>query len=117
MEGATASSRTCTVPRVPGTLQALAQLSQTREGLARTMAAAGLGLLDLVRTVSTFGTCSISLYCKGGFEQKTSTQAACLLLSVSPSADKDQVRTADRISRILKHPDKGGSPDLAAKIY
>ncbi|OWK62963.1 DnaJ subfamily C member 15, partial [Lonchura striata] len=57
-----------------------------------------------------------SSYCKGGFEQKTSAQAACLLLSVSPAADKDQIRTADRISRILKHPDKDESPDLAAKI-
>lgn len=38
-----------------------------------------------------------------------------LLSGVSPSADKDKIRTADRIRRILKHPDKGGSPDIAAK--
>lgn len=75
-----------------------------------------LGVATVPCTVSAFGTCSISLYCKGGFEQKTSTQAACLLLGVSPSADKGKIRTADRISRILKHPDKGGSPDLAMKI-
>ncbi|NXP63758.1 DJC15 protein, partial [Chloropsis cyanopogon] len=116
MEGATATSRTCTVPRVPGTLQAPAELSQARLGLARTMAAAGLGVETILCTVPTFGTCGISLYCKGGFEQKTSAQAACLLLCVSPPAHKDKIRTADRISRILKHPDKGGSPDLAAKI-
>lgn len=80
------------------------------------MAAAGLGAAAVPCTVSTFGTCRVSQYCKGGFEQKTSTQAACLLLGVSPSADKDKIRTADRISRILKHPDKGGSPNLAGKI-
>ncbi|KAL2308139.1 hypothetical protein Nmel_001141, partial [Mimus melanotis] len=66
--------------------------------------------------VSTLGICTISLYCKGGFEQKKSAQATCLLLGVSPSADKDKIRTHDRFSRILKHPDKSGSPDLAAKI-
>lgn len=112
MEEGTATSRTCTVARVPGTLQAPAELSQARPGLARTMAAAGLGVATVPCTVSTFGTCSVSLYCKGGLEHKTSTQAACLLLGVSPSADKDKIKIADRISRILKHPDK----DLAAKI-
>uniref|UniRef100_A0A8C9MTQ0 Uncharacterized protein n=1 Tax=Serinus canaria TaxID=9135 RepID=A0A8C9MTQ0_SERCA len=96
MEGATATSRTCTVPRVPGPLQVLAELSQARLGLARTMAAAGLGVATVLCTISTFGTCSIASYCKGEFEQKTSAQAACLLLGVSPSGDKDKIRTADR---------------------
>ncbi|NXO78213.1 DJC15 protein, partial [Sitta europaea] len=115
MEGGTATSRTCTVPRVTGTLQVPAELSQARLGLARTMAAAGVGVATVPCTVSTFESCSISLYCKEGFEQKTSTQEACLLLGVNPSADKDKIQTADRISRILKHLDKGGSSDLAAK--
>ncbi|NXP87585.1 DJC15 protein, partial [Passerina amoena] len=119
MEGATATSRTCMVPRVPRVPADEAELSQARQGLARTVAAAGIGVATALCTVSTSGTCSISSYCKGGFEQKTSAQAACLLLGVSPSADKDKIRTADRadrISGILKHPDKCGSPDLAAKI-
>lgn len=84
------------VPRVPGPLQVLAELSQARQGLARTVAAAGLGVATAPCTVSTSGTCSISSYCKGGFEQKTRAQAACLLLGVSPSADKDKIRIADR---------------------
>ncbi|NWR20051.1 DJC15 protein, partial [Emberiza fucata] len=116
MEGARATSRTCTVPRVPGPLQALAELSQARRGLARTVAAAGIAVATVPCTVSTSGTSNISSYWKGRFEQKTNAQAACLLLGVSPSADKDKIRRADRISGILKHPDKCGSPDLAAKI-
>ncbi|NWX28901.1 DJC15 protein, partial [Notiomystis cincta] len=123
MEGATSTSRTCTVLSVPGTLQGQAEPSQARPGLARTMAAAGLGvapvpcsfhlwkLLEqtITETVKRISIC-ISSYCKGGLEQKKSRQAACLLLGVSASSDKDKIRAADRISRILKHPDKGGSP-------
>uniref|UniRef100_A0A8C5NQQ4 J domain-containing protein n=1 Tax=Junco hyemalis TaxID=40217 RepID=A0A8C5NQQ4_JUNHY len=97
-------------------LQVQAEPSQARPGLARTEAAAGIDVATAPCTVSTSGTCSISSYCKGGFEQKTRAHAACLLLGANPSADKDKIRTADRISRLLKHPDTRGSPELAAKI-
>uniref|UniRef100_A0A3B3TJI0 DnaJ (Hsp40) homolog, subfamily C, member 15 n=1 Tax=Poecilia latipinna TaxID=48699 RepID=A0A3B3TJI0_9TELE len=57
-----------------------------------------------------------SSYYKGGFEQKMSRREAGLILGVSPAATKTKVREAHRRIMVLNHPDKGGSPYLAAKI-
>ncbi|KAG9348990.1 hypothetical protein JZ751_029307 [Albula glossodonta] len=59
---------------------------------------------------------SFSAYYKGGFEQKMSKREASLILGISPTSSKAKVREAHRRIMVLNHPDKGGSPFLAAKI-
>ncbi|KAM4704706.1 mitochondrial import inner membrane translocase subunit TIM14 [Rhinophrynus dorsalis] len=55
-------------------------------------------------------------YYKGGFEPKMNKREAALVLGVSPTANKTKIREAHRRIMLLNHPDKGGSPYLAAKI-
>ncbi|XP_075995059.1 dnaJ homolog subfamily C member 15 [Genypterus blacodes] len=57
-----------------------------------------------------------SSFYKGGFEQKMSKREASLVLGISPASTKAKVREAHRRIMVLNHPDKGGSPYLAAKI-
>lgn len=57
-----------------------------------------------------------SKYYKGGFEPKMSKREASLILGVSPSASKTKVKDAHKKIMLLNHPDRGGSPYLAAKI-
>uniref|UniRef100_A0A3P9IBC6 DnaJ (Hsp40) homolog, subfamily C, member 15 n=1 Tax=Oryzias latipes TaxID=8090 RepID=A0A3P9IBC6_ORYLA len=59
---------------------------------------------------------AFSSYYKGGFEQKMSRREASLILGISPTSTKNKVREAHRRIMVLNHPDKGGSPYLAAKI-
>lgn len=56
-----------------------------------------------------------SKYYRGGFEPKMSKREASLILGVSPSASKIKVKDAHK-KIMLNHPDRGGSPYLAAKI-
>lgn len=67
-------------------------------------------------TVKKMPSAAFSSYYKGGFEQKMSRREASLILGISPAATKAKVREAHRRIMVLNHPDKGGSPYLAAKI-
>uniref|UniRef100_A0A3P8RT59 DnaJ (Hsp40) homolog, subfamily C, member 15 n=1 Tax=Amphiprion percula TaxID=161767 RepID=A0A3P8RT59_AMPPE len=67
-------------------------------------------------TVKKMPTSAFSAYYKGGFEQKMSKREASLILGISPASTKAKVREAHRRVMVLNHPDKGGSPFLAAKI-
>ncbi|XP_069563006.1 dnaJ homolog subfamily C member 15 [Brachyistius frenatus] len=67
-------------------------------------------------TVRKMPSSAFSSYYKGGFEQKMSKREASLILGISPATNKAKVREAHRRVMVLNHPDKGGSPYLAAKI-
>ncbi|KAK7090727.1 mitochondrial import inner membrane translocase subunit TIM14-like isoform X1 [Littorina saxatilis] len=58
----------------------------------------------------------MSKYYKGGFEPKMNKREAGLIIGVSPSASKAKIKEAHKRIMLLNHPDKGGSPYLAAKI-
>ncbi|XP_073995431.1 mitochondrial import inner membrane translocase subunit TIM14 [Rhodnius prolixus] len=55
-------------------------------------------------------------YYKGGFEPKMTKREASLILGVSPSANKLKIKEAHKRIMSLNHPDRGGSPYIAAKI-
>ena len=57
-----------------------------------------------------------SKYYKGGFEAKMTKREAALILGVSPSASQKKLRDSHKRIMLLNHPDRGGSPYLAAKI-
>jgi DnaJ family protein C protein 19 len=57
-----------------------------------------------------------SKYYRGGFDPKMSKREAALILGVSPTASKLKVKDAHKKIMIQNHPDRGGSPYLAAKI-
>ncbi|CAB4062054.1 DNAJC19 [Lepeophtheirus salmonis] len=57
-----------------------------------------------------------SKYYKGGFDSKMTKREAALILGVSPSAPPKKIKDSHKKIMLLNHPDKGGSPYLAAKI-
>lgn len=57
-----------------------------------------------------------SKYYRGGFEPKMSKREAALILGISPTASKTKLKDAHKKIMLLNHPDRGGSPYLAAKI-
>ncbi|XP_012220256.1 mitochondrial import inner membrane translocase subunit TIM14 isoform X2 [Linepithema humile] len=57
-----------------------------------------------------------SKYYKGGFETKMTKREASLILGVSPTASKAKVKEQFKKVMSVNHPDRGGSPYIAAKI-
>ncbi len=57
-----------------------------------------------------------SKYYRGGFDAKMNRREAALILGVSPSAPVKKIRESHKRIMLLNHPDRGGSPYLAAKI-
>ncbi|ESO09042.1 hypothetical protein HELRODRAFT_74293, partial [Helobdella robusta] len=57
-----------------------------------------------------------SKFYRGGFDVKMSKREASLILGVSPAASKTKIKEAHKRIMLLNHPDRGGSPYLAAKI-
>ncbi|XP_033337126.2 mitochondrial import inner membrane translocase subunit TIM14 [Megalopta genalis] len=55
-------------------------------------------------------------YYKGGFENKMTRREASLILGVSPTANKVKVKEHFKKVMAVNHPDRGGSPYIAAKI-
>eukprot|EP00095_Tigriopus_kingsejongensis_P011922 snap_masked-scaffold507_size152468-processed-gene-0.19 protein:Tk11922 transcript:snap_masked-scaffold507_size152468-processed-gene-0.19-mRNA-1 annotation:"domain-containing protein" len=55
-------------------------------------------------------------YYKGGFDAKMTKREASLILGVTPNAPKKKIRDGHKKIMLLNHPDRGGSPYLAAKI-
>ncbi|CAG2167891.1 unnamed protein product [Oppiella nova] len=68
------------------------------------------------KSLPNTGSFASSKYYKGGFDPKMSRREAGLVLGISPSANKVKVKEAHKRIMLLNHPDRGGSPYLAAKI-
>jgi len=70
----------------------------------------------LKKQLDALPTTSLTRPYRGGFEQKMSRREASLILGVSPSASKVKIRDAHKRIMLLNHPDRGGSPYVAAKV-
>jgi curved DNA-binding protein CbpA len=55
-------------------------------------------------------------YYAGGFEAKMTRREAAQVLGIRESADAKRIKAAHRKILIANHPDKGGSPYMAAKV-
>ncbi|CAK8693864.1 mitochondrial import inner membrane translocase subunit TIM14-like [Clavelina lepadiformis] len=82
----------------------------------RTLArASGPLAKQMEKTIAELGTADYKYY-RGGFEPKMTKREAGLILGVGPSTSQKKFRAAHRRIMLLNHPDRGGSPYLAAKI-
>ncbi|KRY71395.1 Phosphatidate phosphatase LPIN3 [Trichinella pseudospiralis] len=59
---------------------------------------------------------AFSKYYQGGFEKKMTRREAFLILGLNANSSKERIRLAHKRVMLLNHPDRGGSPYLAAKI-
>lgn len=80
-------------------------------------AGAALTAIGLVgRALVKRGSLISTKYYKGGFESVMTKREASLILGVSPNSQSDKIKLAHKRIMLLNHPDKGGSPYMAAKI-
>lgn len=86
--------------------------------LLKQMPNASVRMAEAIKNIPKFDADSLasSKYYRGGFEPKMSKREAALILGVSPSASKQKVKDAHKKIMLLNHPDRNGSPYLAAKI-
>lgn len=82
--------------------------------IAAGAALAAVGVLG--RMFLKQGAISMVKYYKGGFEPIMTRREASLILGISPSSNSEKIKQAHKRIMILNHPDKGGSPYMAAKI-
>ncbi|XP_036326452.1 mitochondrial import inner membrane translocase subunit TIM14-like [Rhagoletis pomonella] len=96
----------------------LAAVGFAGKHLMRRMPAMATKLSETMKNLPKFDaeTLANSKYCKGGFDPKMNKREASLILGVSPSASKLKIKDAHKKIMLLNHPDRGGSPYLAAKI-
>ncbi|GMR53560.1 hypothetical protein PMAYCL1PPCAC_23755, partial [Pristionchus mayeri] len=55
-------------------------------------------------------------YHRGGFEEKMSKREAALILGITQNAKPNKLKEAHKKIMIANHPDRGGSPYIAAKV-
>ncbi|MFH4983748.1 hypothetical protein AB6A40_010457 [Gnathostoma spinigerum] len=72
--------------------------------------------LLIKKAVEAVGGSAFSKYHVGGFDAKMTRREAALILGVSPNAQPSKIKEAHKRIMIANHPDRGGSPYLAAKI-
>ena len=87
----------------------------TALGLRSILRKSGPLAKQMEQTLKEIGSSDYKYY-RGGFEPKMTKREAGLILGVGPSANQKKYRAAHRRIMLLNHPDKGGSPYLAAKI-
>lgn len=95
---------------------ALAAVGFTGRALLRSSKGWSKTLQESLKNLPSAESFAGSKYYKGGFEMKMSKREAGLILGVSPSASKSKLKDAHKRIMLLNHPDRGGSPYLAAKI-
>lgn len=82
--------------------------------IAAGAALATIGVLG--RIIVRQGALTSVKYYKGGFEPVMNKREASLILGLSANSHPDKIKLAHKRIMLLNHPDKGGSPYMAAKI-
>ena len=96
----------------------LAAVGFTGRYVLRRMPAISQKMSEAVKNIPKLDsqTLANSKYYKGGFEPKMTRREASLILGVSPTANKAKVKEQFKKVMAVNHPDRGGSPYIAAKI-